>query len=93
MKLILAKREYINGKHIVTGVIDLPTSCHTLSVDTTITESSPEQVALNFYSTTTAEQCAQVVTSVPFREEFNASGYAIIRAYWNGEPAKLQFTN
>jgi hypothetical protein len=50
-------------------------------------------VALNFNSSTTAESCAQVVTPVEFKEEFNASGYAIIRAFWNGEPAKLEFTN
>jgi hypothetical protein len=93
LKVITAKREYSKGKHIVSGVIDLPTPCHGLSVDTTIAESYPEQVALNFISTTTAEQCVQVVTPANFREEFSASGYAIIRAYWNGEPAKLLFTN
>lgn len=93
LKTIRASRTFLDGRHFIDGVIDLPTPCHGLSVDITVTESYPEQVALNFNSSTTAEMCTQVVTSVQFSEEFEASGYAVIRAYWNGEPAKLEFVD
>lgn len=93
LKTINATRTFADGKHIIIGVIDLPTPCHGLSIETIVTKSKPEQVALNFNSSTTAETCVQVETPVQFREEFEASGYAIIRAYWNGELAKLEFTN
>jgi hypothetical protein len=93
LKTIVAKRTFENGTHIITGVIDLPSPCHGLSIETTVTQTYPEQVALNFNSSTTAETCAQVETPVQFREEFKASGYAIIRAYWNGELARLQFVD
>jgi hypothetical protein len=93
LKTITAERTFADGIHVVRGVIELPTPCHGLSIETTVTESYPEQVALNFYSSTTAEMCAQVETPVEYREEFQASGYAIIRAYWNGEPAKLEFVD
>lgn len=86
---ITAKHQFKSGKHIVAGEIDLPTPCYLLDTDAIIAESMPEQVTLRFTATTQAEMCAQVVTTERFRIDFTASQNAVIKATWNGKPAKL----
>ncbi len=86
---ITAKHQFKNGKHIVAGEVNLPTPCYILSTDAIIAESMPEQVTLRFTTTTQGEVCAQVITPERFRIDFTASEGAIIKATWNGKPAKL----
>ena len=86
---ITAKHQFKAGKHIVAGEINLPTPCYVLNTDATVAESMPEQVTLRFNSTTQGEMCAQVVTTERFRIDFTASEGAVIKATWNGKPAKL----
>lgn len=86
---ITAKHQYKNGGHIVAGEVNMPTPCHILTTNVRVAESFPEQVTIDFVSTTNAEICAQVVTPARFRVNFKASGQAVIKATWNGEPVVL----
>jgi len=87
--MITAKHSFKNGKHIIAGEVDVPTPCHSLSVETLIAESFPEQVTLVFKTTSEAEVCAQVVSARRFKIEFNADEKATLSATWNGEQAIL----
>lgn len=86
---INAKHSFKNGKHIVAGEIEVPTPCHSLSVDTLFRESSPEQVTLAFNTKSDADVCAQVISSRRFKMEFNAEQNARIGATFNGKEAIL----
>lgn len=86
---INAKHSFRNGKHIVAGEVEVPTPCHSLSVETVIRESSPEQVTLVFNTKSDADVCAQVISSRRFKMEFNAEQNASIGATFNGKPAIL----
>lgn len=86
---INAKHQFRDGEHIIAGEIEVPTQCHSLSVETVIRESFPEQVTLNFSSTSEAEVCAQVMSPRRFKIDFSASENATINATWNGAEAVL----
>lgn len=89
-KLITALHQYKNGKHIVAGQVDLPTPCHVLGQNESITNTTPRQVTIAFTSTSDdADICAQVITSARFKSEFSAPEDAIIKATWNGGPVQL----
>lgn len=89
VQTINAKHQFVGGKHIVAGEVDLPTPCHILATDVVVAESLPEQVTINFTSSTQADFCAQVITPARFKVEFNASENASIKATWNGKSATL----
>lgn len=86
---INAKHSFKNGKHIVAGEVEVPTPCHSLSVETVIRESSPEQVTLVFNTKSDAEVCAQVISSRRFKIEFNSDQNARIGATLNGKETIL----
>ncbi len=88
-KVIEATHEFTDGVHRVYGKTDLPTPCHSLTVDALIAESYPEQVTLQFASAGEAETCIQVISEQEFSIEFSASSEASIRATWNGAPITL----
>jgi hypothetical protein len=90
---ITAKHQYQNGGHIVAGEVNLPTPCHILTTDVKVAESFPEQVTIDFVSTTNADMCAQVVTPVRFKVDFKASEQAVIKATWNGQPVVLNLVS
>lgn len=86
---INAKHSFKNGKHIIAGEVEVPTPCHSLSVDTVIRESNPEQVTLVFSARSETDVCAQVISSRRFKVEFNAGQNASINATFNGKEAVL----
>lgn len=88
-QLITAKHQFIDGRHIVAGELDLPTPCHLLNTQVQVAKSLPEQVTINFSATTTAEACAQVITPTRFKVEFAAHEDAKIMATWEGQRATL----
>lgn len=88
--IISATKISAGDMHTYQGVIALPTPCHNLSIDTTIAESYPEQITLNFYVTLSDGICAQVITEREFKIEFNAHPDHILRATLNGAPADIQ---
>ncbi len=86
---ITAKHQFKDGKHIIAGEVNLPTPCYVLDTQAMVAESMPEQVTIAFSATTQGEMCAQVITVDRFKVEFSASKDAVIKATWNGKPAKL----
>jgi len=79
-----AKHFFIDGEHTVVGEILMPTPCDLLNWDTTIQESFPETVTIDFSIINNAEVCAQVVTAQRFKVSFDASADATIRATLEG---------
>jgi len=57
-QLITAKHQFIDGRHIVAGEIDLPTPCHLLNTQVQVAKSLPEQVTINFSATSTGEDAS-----------------------------------
>jgi hypothetical protein len=86
---INAKHFYIDGTHTLAGEILFPTPCDLLNWDTTIAESFPEQVMVNFTVANYADTCAQVVTPQRFKIDFVASEKATIRARFEGRTIEL----
>lgn len=86
---INAKHQYKNGTHTVAGEVNMPTACYVLNTNSVIAESMPEQVTINFTATTGGDPCTQVITGERFKIDFKASGDAVIKATWNGQPVDL----
>lgn len=84
---INAKHQYKNGKHIYTGMINLPTPCH--SVDVKAIPVGAGKYTLEFTTATTDELCAQVVTPRTFRIEFTAPKNITVDATLDGKVITL----
>lgn len=85
--VINAKHQYKNGKHIYAGIINLPTSCHT--VDVKAVPAGAGKYTLQFTTATTDETCAQMVTPRPFRVEFTAPKVITVDATLDGKAITL----
>ncbi len=89
-KIITALHQFSKGKHIIAGEVELPTPCHILTQNVSITGLDPEHINIDFITTTEdASLCAQVLTSTRYKIDFVASEQAVITATWNGQPAQL----
>lgn len=89
---IEAQHSFQNGKHMVAGLVTVPTPCDALDVKTRIMESSPEQVELAFTTSNSGGMCIQVLAGRKFKVDFQASQNATIRASMNGKPVNLKLT-
>lgn len=79
---INAKHQYKNGKHIYTGVINLPSPCHTVEVKAV--PMGGNKYTLEFTTKTTDEACAQVITQKTWRVEFAAPKNITVDATLDG---------
>lgn len=86
---IIADHFFDNGRHTLTGVIGLPTPCHTLLTDALVAESMPEQVTIAFTSEAGEGICTQVIDEKFFSVSFEASRLATMKATFNGIPVEL----
>ncbi|TSC78828.1 MAG: hypothetical protein G01um101429_651 [Parcubacteria group bacterium Gr01-1014_29] len=77
------------GVHVVEGTVALPNPCYALSVAVEKRGSSPEKVLLRFTATPTADVCAEVIYSAPFRATFDAADNAELSATINDIPIAL----
>ncbi|MDP3988969.1 MAG: hypothetical protein Q8P93_01920 [bacterium] len=70
----LVSYTYEDGVHIYTGMIKVPTPCHTLTHEVVLTEEAPIVPTINFTINQPQADavCAQVITEVPFTVEFRA---------------------
>lgn len=90
METISAYHQYRNNTHIIAGEYPLPTPCHILNTEATVTEGDPDSVTIAFEVTSEDPGvCAQVITPARFRVEFNADENAEITATLNGEEVIL----
>lgn len=86
---INAKHFFVDGLHTFVGEISLPTPCDLLDVKSSVAESYPEQVTLNFTVINNAETCAQTITVQRFMVTAKASNEAKISATFMGRPVEL----
>lgn len=87
--LITAKHFFIDGKHTLVGEIPMPTACDLLNWDTSVAESMPEEVTVNFDAINNSTDCAPQVTNQRFKVEFTASDKASIKATLEGREVQL----
>jgi len=83
------EHDFEDGTHTVSGIINLPTPCHSLETNVLVAESFPEQVTVQFKTSVSAEACAQIIAQKEFEIEFQASEEARIKATLNGSPVNL----
>lgn len=86
---INAKHFFKDGVHTFVGEIELPTPCDLLEVDSTVMESYPEQIRLNFNVINNSETCAQVITVQRFMVTAKASADASVTAVFMGRTVEL----
>jgi len=91
MEIVDGTHKFENGSHTFSGIINLPTPCHQISYDATITESYPQQIMLDFSITNLSEFCAQVITAVPFEITVLADENASLAVRANNEPVNAAF--
>ncbi len=84
-----AKHYFVDGVHTFVGEIPFPTPCDLLEATSTVMESYPEQVRLDFTVINNAEMCAQVVTAQRFMVSATASEAATVTATFMGRPVEL----
>lgn len=84
-----AKHFYIDGVHTFAGQVELPTPCDLLEVGSTVAESYPEQVTLNFTVINNSAACAQVITAQRFKVSASASAEASVQAMFMGRKVEL----
>jgi hypothetical protein len=80
---------YSNGLHTYVGELEMPTPCDLVEAKSTIRESLPEQVTLDFTVINNSQNCTQVITSQRFLVEAKASKEATTRAFFMGREVIL----
>jgi hypothetical protein len=84
-----AKHFFVDGVHTFVGELEMPTPCDLLEVESTVMESYPEQVRLDFTVINNAEACAQVITPARFSVTATATEGATISATFMGRDIPL----
>lgn len=82
------KHQVIGQTHTVAGSIELPTPCHTLQTTADVNTTSNTAV-IKFVASTTAETCAQVITSKTFKVQFTGASDINIMGTFNGKTINL----
>jgi hypothetical protein len=87
--VVTAKHAFRNGEHIVAGEIPLPTPCHILDADSSVS-SDKKTIYLSLNSSIkTAEVCTQVITPARFKVVARGDSSAQIAATLNSQPVTL----
>ncbi len=84
-----AKHYFIDGVHTFVGQIDMPTPCDLVTAESSVAESFPEQITLNFSVINNAENCIQVITGQRFMVSATASTEATVKAKFMGRDVEL----
>lgn len=84
-----AKHYYIDGVHTFVGQIEMPTPCDLVTAESSVAESYPEQITLNFNVINNAESCVQVITGQRFMVSASASKEATVKAKFMGRDVEL----
>ena len=74
-KSILVRHRYVDGVHTYTGVVEVPTPCHSVAAEGLVLQSFPEkvQIILSTIPPAPGTVCAQVITEKPFSVSYKAS--------------------
>jgi hypothetical protein len=84
-----AKHYYIDGVHTYVGQLEMPTPCDLVNVDSSVAESFPEQITLNFSVINNSENCVEMITAQRFMVSANASVEASTKAIFMGREVEL----
>ena len=89
-KKISLKTSFKNGNLEYSGVVQLPTPCHKLDIQTTVAQSFPEQVqiSLKIIDPDPEMLCASVIEEKEFSGQLQVSANASISVSLNGEKVK-----
>ena len=76
---MLFRSSYVNGEHVFTGVVDMPTPCHEIAASTLVAQTFPEHVtiALTMIPPKPGMACAQVISEKQFTVRYKASATAV----------------
>ncbi|MEX0917486.1 MAG: hypothetical protein WDZ90_03125 [Candidatus Paceibacterota bacterium] len=88
-QVVPIQREFDGTTYVVSGFVDLPTPCHSLSTSISVFSTDPKQALIALRSEPGDELCAQVITPREFEVSFTAGEDALIRATLNGAPLNL----
>lgn len=83
---------YNNGQHSIEGTITLPTPCHSLEQNVSVTRGTPDKVVIAFTTRAGAGVCTQVLSDKFFRVVFAAGPDAQVSATLNGQPLSLVYS-
>lgn len=87
--VVTAKHAYRNNEHIIAGEIPLPTPCHILESQATVSPDKKEVFIVLTSSIKTGETCAERVTPARFKLTAKAAKSATFRATLNGQEVTL----
>ncbi len=87
-KMIDAYHQHQDGVHTLAGFIDVDSPCHTLTTESFLMEDGAV-AEVRFNTLLEGENCPQIPFTLPFRLSFDAPEGIVIRATWNGAPARL----
>jgi hypothetical protein len=92
---ITVQTKYENGQLRYKGTVQVPTACYKLKDETTVLESSPEQVQIRISAGQTKSDtpgsigvCAQVITDLEFSGQVQVSKDAVVTVFLDGEQVK-----
>ncbi len=78
------KVQYKDSRHTFVGTLSVPTPCHTLVSDVTMTAPGAYQIEVNTVAPVAGVMCAQVITDKDFKVSFEAPEDAIVTAFIDG---------
>lgn len=84
---------FVDGTHMFTGEINLPTPCHTLEHKVIIAKSFPEQATIVFESESEVDSCVQMIMPEPFFVSFDASKEAVLKITFDGENVPFEIVD
>ncbi len=87
--MIDSKHYFIDGVHTFVGEIVMPTPCDLLEVTSSVAESYPEQIKLDFNVINNSDACAQILTAQRFSVTAIASENAQVSATFMGRNINL----
>ncbi len=87
--VVTAKHAYRNNVHIIAGEIPLPTSCHILDSQATVSPDKKEVFIVLTSSIKSGDKCAEQVTPARFKLNIKAAKTATFRATLNGQEVTL----
>ncbi len=83
---IVLDYNYKEGTHSFSGEVDLPNSCYSLVINSSVRENYPEQISLFFSTEKTRTFCTNKAKTESFSFALSASSDAVIKTFFNQEP-------
>ncbi len=90
LEIMTVNHQYLDGTHTIVGTLSLPTPCHSYNATTnTVGDTTEVYLEILEPSNDSDTVCAQVITDVTFRVEFEAPENQKISGFLNGKAVIL----